>query len=150
MSGRRLALTVVGCSLGVAAVAYFLGPSFPMISGLKRLWWRLNYTPTQVEMLEKLQQLEEALQIVDGEYATLTVAVKNRTQPLSLLEKTILTLSDDVDYVLKALDTMDQRAKLPVFAKEMRKQLARQISNVGDKVDSLQRQLRLGEAQSQS
>eukprot|EP01039_Chlorochromonas_danica_P001686 gene1686-1840_t len=137
------ALGVVTAVGGVMAV-YLVDSDNVLWNNAQLCWWSLFYSSKQLERLERLQDLHQAMDMVKREIAGIE-GLSHDPHPVdqfATMKTRLLVLSDEIDYVFKSLDNLDVEGILPSFAKQEKKNIARQLSIYGEKVDHLQRQLK--------
>lgn len=141
-----LTMTALGLVTAVGGVmaVYLVDSDNVLWNNAQLCWWSLFYNSKQLQRLERLQDLHQAMDMVKREVIGIQ-GLSHDPHPvdqLATMKTRLLVLSDEIDYVFKALDNLDLEGILPSFAKQEKKNIARQLSIYGEKVDHLQRQLK--------
>lgn len=138
---RQLVISaaIASVCVGLGCYVYFQGDTLPFYHDLQLLWWKMNYAlPKQVDALEKLHRLQKAAKLIQNEISDLERRIVSRNEASQKLNRTALTISDDIDYLFKNLDALHN---LPHAEKRRKKDLAKVLFDYGVKVDELQQQI---------
>lgn len=129
MSESRALPVILAVSAGIAVVTVVY---WSYSDAGAAWWWRVTCTnPSHAAWYDRLQSMDKAAKIIIEEFNELQRSIQLGVAPGRKLKEQLLSLSDDVDYVLKGLDELNMSAKVPEFLKKMKKSLTAMLADYG-------------------